>query len=199
MAGRPLVEVHIRNVWHISRCFWVLWFWMIFPFFKLFGFWGILGQPGNHASQWIGDLWLKDVSLIFAYFQTFVSFSVLDDFVRFSINSGFGVFFVHPTVVSVLLSSWIKRCFFSRMQDFLLINRHDNVKSIFHNKSTIFSRSGLLILICLHSAAKPLGWEIKQKDILENWSNALLLLLLLLCHIKETLWNVSVACEYAKD
>ena len=34
-----------------------------FPFFKQFGFWGILGSPGNDASQWIRDLWLKGVSL----------------------------------------------------------------------------------------------------------------------------------------
>ena len=34
---------------------------MIFPFFNKIGFLGILGQPGNHASQWIRDLWSKGV------------------------------------------------------------------------------------------------------------------------------------------
>ena len=31
---------------------------------------------------------------------------------------GFWVFFVHPTVVSVLLSAYVERCFVSRMRDF---------------------------------------------------------------------------------
>ena len=38
---------------------------------------------GNHASWWIIDLWLK-------------VFCILDDFFRFSNNSGFGLFLVHP-------------------------------------------------------------------------------------------------------
>ena len=53
---------------------------MIFPFFKKIRFLGILGPPGNHASRWIRDLWSKGVSLILAYFKTFLSFCVLDDF-----------------------------------------------------------------------------------------------------------------------
>ena len=42
--------------WNISRCFWVFAFQMIFPFFQIFGFWGILGQPycGIGATIWIG-------------------------------------------------------------------------------------------------------------------------------------------------
>ena len=57
-----------RLFWHISRRFWVLAVWMIFPFFKKIRFLGILGPPGNHASRWIRDLWSKSVSLILAYF-----------------------------------------------------------------------------------------------------------------------------------
>ena len=72
---------------------------------------GILGPPGNHATQWIRDLWLKSVSLILAYFKTFLSFCVLDYFFSFSKNSFFWVFLVHPTVVSVLLSASVERCF----------------------------------------------------------------------------------------
>ena len=43
----------------------------------------------------------------------------MDDFFRFSKKSGFGVFLVHPTVVSVLLSASVEKCFVSRMRDFL--------------------------------------------------------------------------------
>ena len=34
---------------------------------------------------------------------------------------GFWVFLVHPTVVSVLLSASVERCFVSSMQDFYII------------------------------------------------------------------------------
>ena len=51
---------------------------------------------GNHASQFIRDLWSKGVLLILAYLLTFLSFSVLDDLFRFSNKSGFRVFLVHP-------------------------------------------------------------------------------------------------------
>ena len=47
-----------------------------------------------------------------------MSFCVLDDFFRFSKIFGFWVFLVHPTVVLVLLSAPVKRCFVSRMRDF---------------------------------------------------------------------------------
>ena len=40
-------------------------------------------------------------------------------FFRFSKNLGFWLFLVHPTVVSVLLSASVERCFVSRMRDFL--------------------------------------------------------------------------------
>ena len=36
----------------------------------------------------------------------------------FQKKMGFWVFLVHPTVVSVLLSASVERCFFSRMRDF---------------------------------------------------------------------------------
>ena len=39
-------------------------------------------------------------------------------FFCFSKKLGFWVFLVHPTVVSVLLSAWVERCFVSRMRDF---------------------------------------------------------------------------------
>ena len=41
-------------------------------------------KVGTHASRWIRDLWLKGVSLILAYLQTFLSFCVLNDFFLFS-------------------------------------------------------------------------------------------------------------------
>ena len=60
-----------RYIWHISRHFEFLRFGGFFLFFKKFWFWCILGPTkhgGNHASQWIRDLWSKGVSLILAYF-----------------------------------------------------------------------------------------------------------------------------------
>ena len=47
-----------------------------------------------------------------------LSFCVLDDFFRFSKKLCFLLFLVHPTVVSVLLSATVERCFVSRMRDF---------------------------------------------------------------------------------
>ena len=41
-------------------------------------------------------------------------------FFCFSKQSGFGAFLVHPTVVLVLLSAAVKRCFVSRMRDFFI-------------------------------------------------------------------------------
>ena len=85
-------------------------------FFKQFGFWGILGPPGNHASRWIRDIWSKGVSLILEIFLDVFEFRVI--FSIFQKKMGFWVFLVHPTVVSVLLSALVERCFVSRMQDF---------------------------------------------------------------------------------
>ena len=42
----------------------------------------------------------------------------MDDFFTFSKKFGFRIFLVHPTVVSVLLSASVERCFVSRMRDF---------------------------------------------------------------------------------
>ena len=44
-------------------------------------------------------------------------FCGLDDFFRLTKKSGFWVFLVHPTVVSVLLSASVERCFVSCMRD----------------------------------------------------------------------------------
>ena len=48
----------------------------------------------------------------------FLSFCILDEFFQFSKKSGFGVFLIHPTMVSVLLFASVERCFVSCMQDF---------------------------------------------------------------------------------
>ena len=53
-----------KQMWHMCHSETVL---TVFKTVE-FGFWGILGQPGNHTSQWIRDLWSKGVSLILAYF-----------------------------------------------------------------------------------------------------------------------------------
>ena len=99
-------------------------FWVLNDFFrfsKFVGFRLFLVHPthgGNHASRWIRDLWLKGISLILAYLETFLSFCVLDDFFRFSKKLDFRQFLVHPIVVLVLLSASVERCFVSRMRDF---------------------------------------------------------------------------------
>ena len=85
------------------------------------GFWGIIGPTnhgGNHASRWIRDLWSKGKSLILSYFLKFFSFCTLENFFCFSKKLGFGVFLVHPIMVSVLLCASVERCFVSRMRDF---------------------------------------------------------------------------------
>ena len=76
---RPLVEGRIANF---------VIFLNVFEFLR-FGFLGILGAPGKHASRWIRDLWSKGVLLILAYLQIFLSFCDLDHFFRFSKKSGF--------------------------------------------------------------------------------------------------------------
>ena len=99
---------------------------MIFSVFKKIGFWSILCPTkygGNRASRWIRDLWFKGVSLILSYFQTFLSFCVFGDFLRFYKNKGFWVFLVHPPMASVLLSASVERCFVSRMRDFLFTHK----------------------------------------------------------------------------
>ena len=77
---------------------------------------------GNHASRWIRDLWSKGVSLILAYIsRRFWLFAFWMIFSLFQKKIGFRVFLVHPTVVSVLLSASVERCFVSRMRDFYLM------------------------------------------------------------------------------
>ena len=55
----------------------------------------------------------------FGIFLHVFEFCILDDFFHFSKKMGFGVFLVHPPVVSMLLSASVERCFVSRMRDFL--------------------------------------------------------------------------------
>ena len=43
-------------------------------------------------------------------------------FSRLSRNSGFWVFLVHPTVISVLLSASVERCFVSLIRDFFCLD-----------------------------------------------------------------------------
>ena len=90
-------------------------------------------ESGNHASRWIRDLWSKGISLILAYFYTFLSFCVLDDFFPFSKIFGFRVFLVHPTVVSVLLSASAERCFVSRMRDFYRLYQYFALSQQFYS------------------------------------------------------------------
>ena len=86
-------------------------------------------------------------------------------FFRFSKKSGFGVFLVHPTMVSVLLSALVERCFVSRMRDFfkgvpqsaiLFFNELNLITTVFNtiikyfsdlNLGTVGQVTPLLILV----------------------------------------------------
>ena len=119
---------------------------MIFPVFKNIGFLRILGPTkhgGNHASWWIRDFWSKGVSLILRFWLIFF---------RFSKKSDFGVFLVLPTMVSVLLSASVKRCFVSRMRDFKKIKLEKNKGQSFSG----FLRKTKLFRKCL--SALWSGW-----------------------------------------
>ena len=52
------------------------------------------------------------------FLDVFLSFCVVDDVFRFSKKMCFGVLFVHPTVVLMLLSASFERCFVSLMRYF---------------------------------------------------------------------------------
>ena len=95
----------------------------------------------------------------------------MEDFFRFSNFFGFWVFLVHPTVVSVLLSASVERCFVSRMRDFYKDN-FDCLRTIMTIATTtkmllsisccsfIFLRSSsclLLLLLLVVILEKPAG------------------------------------------
>ena len=46
----------------------------------------------NNASRWTGDLWLKSISLTFAYFQVFLGFCFFNKFLHFFLFWGLGIF-----------------------------------------------------------------------------------------------------------
>ena len=60
----------------------------------------------------------------------FLSFCVLDDFFRLSKKLVFWVFLVHPTVVLVLLSASVERCFVSHMRDFFKTKNYVQIMRI---------------------------------------------------------------------
>ena len=65
----------------------------------------------------------------------FLSFWVLDNFFHFSKNLGFWVLLVHPTVVLVLLSSSVERCFVSSKFLMDIILRHlKSLRGVFFMK-----------------------------------------------------------------
>ena len=71
----------------------------------------------------------------FGMFLDFLSICVLDDFFRFSKKSGFGIFLVQTTVVSVLLSASVKRCFVSRMRNFYQLLWRRRRKNYYHRET----------------------------------------------------------------
>ena len=82
------------------------------------GWFWLTKHGGNHASRWIRDLWSKGILLILGIFLDVFEFLRFGWLFLFSKNVGFGVFFIHPTVKSVLLSASVERCLVSRMWDF---------------------------------------------------------------------------------
>ena len=63
---------------------------------------------------------------------------------RWSKKMGFWVFLVHPTVVLVLLSASVERCFVSRMRDFFLNVSLLDVRGWSHTKSKMSSETKIL-------------------------------------------------------
>ena len=108
MDQRPLVEGRITNFGISRRFFEFLRFGYFFPFFKKIWFLCILGPLSNHASRWIKDLLSKGLSLILAYFQTYLSFCVLDDFSVFQKKIGFWGIFCLTKHVGNHASRWIR-------------------------------------------------------------------------------------------
>ena len=93
-------------------------------------------------------LLVKVLTTSFGIFLDVLSFYVLDDFFRFLKNSGFGVFLVYLTVVSVLLSASAERCFVSRMRDFL---KRDLYKNLFRKftfkKNLLYIRERFVVIV----------------------------------------------------
>ena len=109
-------------------------FWTIFSVIqKQFGFLGILGPPGNHSSRWTRDLWSKGVYLILGIFLDIFEFLRFRWFSPFFKKISFLGILGYSTVVLVLPSASVERCFVSRMRDFFLggqqINRHTDTES----------------------------------------------------------------------
>ena len=85
----------------------------------------------------------------------FIVFAFLMIF-RFFKKIGFWVFLVHPTVVSVLLSASIERCFVSCMQDF------------FQKKSPTVSMKSRISGTGIHLNSLILLWLLAQKEYIDN-------------------------------
>ena len=78
-------------------------------FFKIIGFWGILGPSRNYAYD--ERPLVKGPITNFGIFLDFLSFFSSDDFFPFFKKKyGFLALLVHPTVVSVLLSALSTVC-----------------------------------------------------------------------------------------
>ena len=131
----------------------------------------------------------------------FLSFYVLDDFFRFSKKLSFWVFLVHPTVVSVLLSASVERCFVSRMRDFKV-----TLPTYFFSKATLILHFKYLICtkINIRNQQKANNEYIQRErmifflnsdvDIKSNKIQKKNLALLFMVTIKEPfhVWNTEV-------
>ena len=93
------------------------WFFSVIQ--KIWGFWVFLVHPETTLSDGLktsGQRVYRKFCHISRCFWVFAFWMILFSFFVFC----FWVFLVHPTVVLVLLSALVKRCFVSRMRDFFV-------------------------------------------------------------------------------
>ena len=62
-------------------------------------------------------------------------------------KSGFGVFLIHPSMASVLLSASVERCFVSRMRDFYRYISKNHYILIPENITALAKMTALLTLL----------------------------------------------------
>ena len=105
-------------------------------------------HTGNHAFRWIRDLVEGHIANIGISLDVF-EFSRFGWFFPFFKKKWFWVFLVHPTVVSVLLSASVERCFVSRMRHFYIKSYEKMPFSYFFLTSEV-----LLYFYCTLSCAQ---------------------------------------------
>ena len=111
----------------------------------------------------------KGILLILSYFQTFLSFCILDDFFRFSKKTCFGVFFVHPeTTLPDELETSVQRayCQFWHISRRFLVFAFWRIFSVFQNNRVLG-----------YSLSNKTWWNHASRLIRDLWSKGVSLIL----------------------